>query len=365
MKTRPSYFSDCLIAFAVILCTLALLAALGMTLTGFRLGKPGRTLDVDFADVAGIHKHSQVRYAGAPAGSVVAVRHLTAEERLASANPDNAVRVTVSLDEHLPPLPGDVIAVLGADTLLSEKFIGLSAGTPGGPLLAAGTTIQGIAQPTFDDLVRGGADVFAVMKSMLPAVKKQMDDLLPKLASISEAGGKVAEDAKALFAKATTLMDNLISLSDSGRELLAGDAKKLLGSANEIAGDARDLIGTANKLLQDNRADLEKTLNELPVVLDHLDDLLGRTQGVLTSNEKELNATIRDLRAVMQDMRVAAVHAKKISATLAGGRPTKLIWTRDDEPPPSDAEILQGRRAAAPVSTPAAGRAAPKPPGKR
>jgi ABC-type transporter Mla subunit MlaD len=356
VKTRPSYFSDYLIALAVILCTLALLGALGMTLTGFRLDKAGRSLDVDFADVAGIHKHSQVRYAGAPAGAVMAVRHLTAEERVASANPANAVRVTLSLDEHVPPLPNDVTVVLGADTLLSEKFIGLSAGTAGGPLLAEGATLQGISQPTFDDLVRGGADMFAVLQSMLPAVKKQMDDLLPKLASISDAGGKVAEDAKALFAKATTLMDNLIRLSGSGEEIV-GDAKTLMGSVNQVAGDAKELIGTANKLLQDNRADLEKTLNELPVVLDHLDDLLGRTQGMLSSNEKELNATIRDMRAVMQEMRVTAVHAKKVMATLANGRPTKLIWTRDGEPPASDAEVLRGQPQ---QGAPSSSRTAPK-----
>ena len=73
MKTRPSYFSDYLIALVVILCTLVLLGALAMTLTGFRLTKPGRTLQLDFPDVAGIHQHSQVRYAGAPAGSVIAI----------------------------------------------------------------------------------------------------------------------------------------------------------------------------------------------------------------------------------------------------------------------------------------------------
>jgi ABC-type transporter Mla subunit MlaD len=246
-------------------------------------------------------------------------------------------------------MPRDVAAVLGADTLLSEKFIGLSAGTAGGPLLADGAVIQGLAQPTFDDLVRGGADMFAEINQFMPEVKARMNDLLPKLASISDAGHQVAGDVKAVFAKATALMDNLIELSNSGKEVV-GDAKSLIGNVNEAAGDARELIGTTNKLIQDNRDELEKTLTELPQVLDHLDTLLGRTQGLLTSNEKELGATIRDLHTVMQDMRVVAVHAKKITANLAGGRPTKLIWTRDDEPPPSDAEILRGGEQPAPAT---------------
>jgi phospholipid/cholesterol/gamma-HCH transport system substrate-binding protein len=364
VKTRPSYFSDYLIALVVIACTVVLLGALAMTLTGFRLGKATRVLHLDFPDVAGIHQHSQVRYAGAPAGAVVSVRHLTAEERLRSVNSANAVRVTVALGDDVPPIPADVTAALGADTLLSEKFIGLSAGTAGGPLLADGAVLQGIAQPTFDDLVRGGADVFATLNKMMPEVKARMDELLPKLAAISDAGGKVADDAKALFAKASTLMDNLVALSNSGKALIDGDAKKLMGHANVVADDAKDLIGRANKLLKDHEADLNKALDQLPEVLDHLDNLLGRTQGMLTSNEKELNATIRDLRVVMQDMRVTSVHAKKVMATLAGGRPSRLVWVKDDEPQPTDAEILRAQ--GKPVTAPPPSRTSPKSsPGKR
>ena len=351
MKTRPSYFSDYLIAMVVILCTLVLLGALAMTLTGFRLTKPGRTLQLDFPDVAGIHQHSQVRYAGAPAGAVIALRHLTPEERLTNPNPSNAVRITVGLDDRVPAIPADVTAALGADTLLSEKFIGLSAGTAGGPRLADGAVIQGIAQPTFDDLVRSCADVFGTLNKMLPEVKVRMDELLPKLAGISDAARKVTDDLPTLFAKANTLMDNLVVLSNSGNELINGDAKKLIGSANEIAGDAKSLIGGANRLLTQHEADLNKTLDQLPEVLGHIDALLGRTQGLLTSNEKELTATIRDLRMMMQDMRVVAVHAKKVMATLANGHPTRLIWSKDDEPPPSDAEILRGQAKPAPAAS--------------
>lgn len=331
MKTRSSYFSDYLIAIAVVVCTLALLAGLAAALTGFRLGKPGRTLHVDFPDVAGIHQHSQVRYAGAPAGSVIAMRHLTHDERVRSPNPENAVRVTVSLRESVPAIPGDVIAVLGADTLLSEKFIGLNAGTPGGPLLADGATIQGLAQPTFDDLIRNAGDLVRVLNDILPKVKKQVDDLLPKIAAISDTGSNMAKDIQTLLAKAGTLMDNLMVLS---------------GSGNQLAGDAKVLLGRANKLIAGSEVEIERTLKELPEVLDHLDTLLGRTQGLLGTNEKDLNATIRDLRMVMQDMRVVAVHAKKVTAALAGGHPTRLIWTKDDKPPPSDTEILGGRQPA-------------------
>lgn len=55
----------------------------------------------------------------------------------------DAVRVTVELDDNLPPLPADITASLGSDTLLSPKFVALSAGTPGKPILPNNAVIDG------------------------------------------------------------------------------------------------------------------------------------------------------------------------------------------------------------------------------
>ncbi|PYL13659.1 MAG: hypothetical protein DMF43_04260 [Verrucomicrobia bacterium] len=116
-----SNLSDFLVALFVIACSVVLLAALTFALSGYHLKKPTRTLQINYEDVTGIKVNSEVRYAGAPAGRVIAMRHLTAKEREASANKKVAVLVTVSLDEGIPPLPTDVTATLSSDTLLSPK----------------------------------------------------------------------------------------------------------------------------------------------------------------------------------------------------------------------------------------------------
>ena len=72
------------------------------------------------------------------------MRHLTAKEREASANNKDAVQVTVSLDEGIPPLPSDVAATLSSDTMFSPKFVALSAGTPGGQTLANNARLKAI-----------------------------------------------------------------------------------------------------------------------------------------------------------------------------------------------------------------------------
>src|SRR5207248_3090617 len=60
--------SDYLVALFVIVCSVVLLAALTIALSGYRLKKPTRTLRINYEDVTGIKLHSEVRYAGAAAG---------------------------------------------------------------------------------------------------------------------------------------------------------------------------------------------------------------------------------------------------------------------------------------------------------
>src|SRR5258708_19725448 len=134
--------SDYLVALSVIGCSSVLLAALTFALSGFRLKKRARTLKIQYEDVTGIKVHSEVRYAGAPAGRVIAMRHLTPAERAKLSNKKDAVIITVELDDRIPPLPADVTATLTADPLLAPKFATLSPPTPAGPTPANNPPIQ-------------------------------------------------------------------------------------------------------------------------------------------------------------------------------------------------------------------------------
>src|SRR5438067_13902679 len=100
--------SDYVVALSVIVCSVILLVALTMALSGFRLKKPARTLQIDFEDVTCVKLHSEVRYAGAPAGRVIAMRHLSRDQRESAANRRNAGRVTVSRAADIPPAPAEM-----------------------------------------------------------------------------------------------------------------------------------------------------------------------------------------------------------------------------------------------------------------
>src|ERR1043166_3546955 len=236
--------SDYFVALFVIACSIVLLGALTFALSVYHLEKPTRTLQIYYEDVTGIKVNSEVRYAGAPAGRVIAMRHLTAKEREESANKKEAVRVTVSLDEKIPPLPTDVTATLSSDTLLSPKFVSLSAGTPGGQTLANNAAIEGHPAYGIEQITAEAGPLFENANKLLDnlnvtvtGLKKDLGEFTPKL-------GPLADSLK-------TDVDNLQNVIKN-LDTVAKDADTLFGTAGGF-------ITTTDKSLQDQMKQLHVT----------------------------------------------------------------------------------------------------------
>ena len=243
--------SDYLVALFVIACSIVLLAALTFALSGYRLKKPTRTLQINYEDVTGIKVNSEVRYAGAPAGRVIAMRHLTAKEREASANKRDGVRVTVSLDEGIPPLPTDVTATLSSDTLLSPKFVALSAGTPGGQTLANDAAIEGHPAYGLEQITAEAGPLFENANKLpdnlnvtVTGLKKDLDEFTPKL-------GPLADSLKLDVDNLQNVISNLDNLTKG---------------ADSVLGTADHFISTTDKQLQEQLKQLHVTLLNLKVV---------------------------------------------------------------------------------------------------
>jgi ABC-type transporter Mla subunit MlaD len=201
--------------------------------------------------VTGVKVNSEVRYAGAPAGRVIAMRHLTAKEREANVNKKDAVTVTISLDEGIPPLPVDVTATLSSDTMLSPKFVALSAGTPGGQTLANNAEIEGHPSYGLEQITAAAGPLFDNANKLLDnlnvtvtGLKKDLDQFTPKL-------GPLADSLK-------TDVDNLQNVLKNV-EGMAKDADKVLGTADIF-------IKSTDKQLQEQLKQLHVTLLNLKVV---------------------------------------------------------------------------------------------------
>ncbi len=281
--------SDYIVAISVILCSLVLLAALTFALSGYRLKRPKRTLQINYEDVTGIKVNSEVRYAGAPAGRVIAMRHLTAKEREASPNKKDAVRVTISLDDGIPALPTDVTATLSSDTMLAPKFVALSAGTPGGNTLANNVAIEG--HPAYG------------------------------LEQITAAAGP-------LFENANKLLDNL-NVTVTG---LKGNLDQFMPKLGPLADSL--------KIDVDN---LQNVVTNLDNLTKGADAVLGTADHFITTTDKQLQEQLKQLHVTLLNLKVVTTYAKALVETLAE-KPNRVIFSGKPAKLTPESEILKSSK---------------------
>jgi len=288
--------SDYLVALSVIACSIVLLAALTIALSGYRLKKSERTLQINYEDVTGIKVHSEVRYAGAPAGRVIAMRHLTAAERDKSGNKRDAVRVTISLDDGIPPLPADVTATLSSDTLLAPKFVALSAGTPGGKTLPNNATIEG--HPSYG------------------------------IEQITAAAGP-------LFDNANKLIDNL-----------SATVTNVNGTVTSVKGDLGNFLPKLSPLVdtvKGDLADLQKAIQGLDGIEKTAGTFLGTAGKFVDSTDKQIQDQMKELHVILLNLKVISTHAKALIDTLSE-KPNRLIFSGKANKLTPEDEIIKSRK---------------------
>jgi ABC-type transporter Mla subunit MlaD len=289
--------SDYFVALAVIICSVVLLAALTIALSGYRLHPPKRTLQLDYPDVTGIKLHSEVRYAGAPAGRVIAMTHLSAKERAGKKNPKDAVRVTVELDDHLPFLPNDIAASLGSDTLLSPKFVALSAGTPGKPNLPNNAVIEGASA--------GGLE-------------------------------QIAGQIGPLLSNANKLIDNL-----------NGTVSNLNGTVTTVKSDLGLFLPKLSPVADSAKADLDelqKTIAGLNGIETKAGNVFNTADTFLGATDRQLHQQMEELHVILLNLKVITTHAKALVDTLAE-KPNRIIFSGKANKLTPEAEILKSKKA--------------------
>src|SRR3954453_22481323 len=282
-------FSDYLVALSVIGCSVVLLAALTFALSGYRLKKPARSLQINYEDVTGIKVNSEVRYAGAAAGRVIGTRQLTANERQALPNKRDAVRVTVGLIEGIPPLPSDITATLSSDTLLSPKFVALSAGTPGGETLANNASIEG--HPAYG------------------------------LEQITAAAGP-------LFANANKVLNNL--------DITVTGLKKDLGEFTPKLGPLADSL----KMDADH---IQNVITNLDGLAKGADSVLGTADKFISTTDKQLNEQLKQLHVTLLNLKVVTTYAKELVETLAQ-KPNRVIFSGKPVTLTPESDILKSSK---------------------
>ena len=313
--------SDYLVALAVIACSLALLGALTYALSGGFVSKSDRTLEIDYPDVSGIKLHSDVRYAGARAGAVTKIRLLTFDEREGADTEEkkrNAVRVTVTLLKDLPPLPSDVRASLSSETLLSEKFVALSPGTPSAPKLANDAWLQGHSGGGLDGLFEAIGPLADSLPPLLKAAEDILHGMTPLLKKTTEAVDSVNTVVNDVGPRASKLLEGLKTASDSA----------------DLA------IKNVDKLVDGPTSPVKTDLAELKEALTRMQQTLGTANQMIGHTDKSIDGRMQELSIVLQNLKVATTHAKALTQAL-GEHPNRLIFSGKPQKLQTEDEILR------------------------
>jgi phospholipid/cholesterol/gamma-HCH transport system substrate-binding protein len=319
MKTKNG--SPYLIALSVIGCSLVLLAVLTFALTGYHWGGHRRSLEIEFADATGIKLHSSVRYAGAVAGTVVGIRYLQPAERAQPGKRNQAVRVTIGLNDELPPLPSDTKASLSSETMLGEKFIALSAGTPEAKPLANGAVIQGQSL--------SGIETLSI------ALERTAD-------AATELLQRVNVDYPTLRMDLTRVLTNGDALLSAGNKLVSeaqGAVADVRGTLKRLDTNVAVVGPQANELLTEAAAaatNLNRTLENTRLITLQVQQFL--TNQFLTN----LDQNMKYLTSVLARIEITSEYAKILAGKLAE-KPSRLVWQVRTNKLPSEEEIRQNR----------------------
>lgn len=313
--------SDGWIAISVILSSIVLFLALALGLSGRVLVHDGHAARIRFHDITGIKVSSQVKFAGAPAGSVTGVRMLTATERL--ADPEHLVEITLNLLRDVPPLTKNAKVSIAADTLLSDKFVLLQDDGTGAPLLAEGEILNGTTPTTFDKLARNVDDA-------IEGLQKTM-------------GGDAVGNARDLFSKLNQVIENTESLLTELKPVVK-DAGTVISDAKVAVADARIAVADARSLIGENKEGIARAVVRLDSAAGSMDSLAKKGESLIRNNEKNISASLSGLRVTSENLKVTSTYSKFLLKDLAQ-RPARLIWGGGKPPAlPSQQEILQSRQ---------------------
>ncbi len=248
-----------------------------------RFGKAaGRTLTLEFDNVAGLKDKADVRLAGVRVGRVSRVRLVGGRA---------VVDLEISADVALREGASAAIQSLG---MLGDKYVELDPGPPGGPALREGATLQGEAPANFDEITKLARDIEGDIREVTKNLKdtlgvsgdRRLNDIVDNVLAMSRETRKLIESNRsnidvstANFREFSTEMtklveriDKLVASNQTGITQTVDNAKELstklqatVDNMNAITGQIRKGEGTIGKLVKSEETD--KNLNDALVAV--------------------------------------------------------------------------------------------------
>lgn len=355
---------DAIVASAVILCSLALLAALLFAIAGDPWQQPRLRFTVDFEDVTGLHRNSSVMLSGSKIGVVDRIQHLVPAERLLPSKP---VRVHVAVMEEAE-VPAHVNVIISAESILGEKHVALVRKDDEGGLLADGAKLTSDSGGSLMEMLLPGGDVLiANLKSITNDIKKITDPLgkADAAQSITDSLNNIETftvELKKIFAGDGTTVgfgQKLNSVADKLEETASG-IQELVQGPKDNAG--KGLAKRADAVFA-NLETFSKELNATiagtegkPGLRTRIDDITAELHKLLAGGEgasgpgleKNLDTTMKKIHTLVEEMGALVIWGEYVTGTLAE-KPSRLIFgSKENEVPTKEMIIEHMRRSQEP-----------------
>lgn len=350
---------DAIVAMLVILCSLVLLGALVFAISGDPWRKPHLRFSVDFEDVTGLHRNSNVLLSGSKIGSVERIEYLAPADRLV---PHRPVRIHISVMERTD-VPAHVKVIISAESMLGEKHIGLVREDDEGGLLADGAKLTSDSLGSMLEMMLPGGDVLiANLKSITADIKKITDPL-----GKSDAAKKITDslanievftnELKAIFAgdgktpgfgqKLNSVADKLEETAAGIQELVQGPkgeaGKGLAKRADAVFANLEIFSKELNATIagSDGKPGLRKRIDE---ITSELNQLLAGGEGASGPGlEKHIDTTMRKIHVLVEEMSALVIWGEYITGTLAE-KPSRLIFGSKENDVPTKEMIIEHMR---------------------
>ncbi len=327
----------------LVLTSLIIFAILVFLMTGEGLFERKYLISVFMKDAAGLKTGDPVRLTGVDAGNVAQIRIS------GSQDPKRAVEVVMRiLRKYQQEIRADSAAGLDAEGLLGQRFINLSRGSPGQPLIQPGGEITLKETPELSEVLATGADAMTKLNRIAGRVDRVMEQVESGEGSLGKIlydealwrkANQTVNDARSLVAHAAAgkgTLGNLLLAEDLYTDIRASvtkvdgileevrqgkgsfgrfvydpklyeNADQLMTRANRVVADVNAGRGTIGRLLKDesfyNRANsATERIDKIAARLERGEGTFGRLlhDPVLYEN---VNSFTLEMRGLIADFR--------------------------------------------------------------
>lgn len=256
------------------------------SLNGGRLfKKEGYTLVAGFGNLKGLKTGDEVRMAGVKVGAV----ELT---RLAG----NRVEALLAIEPNVK-IPTDAIASVEQSSLLGSNYLGVTFGTPGGPLLKDMDEIK--TKPTVDM-----SEVISQLGNLGSKLEQVIGEIGKSMGTDSDGGGIFQRIDKLVTDNGPKLTETISNLQDITAKIKGGE-------------------GTFGKLVNDPKLhdDLLASVSEIKLAAADARTFMGDTKGIVAdvkSGKGALGALLYD-PATADNLKFTIANARTVSDKIAKG----------------------------------------------